>query len=120
MTREIPLPLQQKNYISLMTFRKSGVPVRTPVWFAEHEGKLYLFTNPNTGKVKRIRNNPHVRVAPCTMRGKIIGPEFEGTASILPAAQSDVARRVLQHKYWLMRVPWLWRKGNIFLEIELA
>ena len=72
----VPTEFQGQKYLSLTSFRKSGVPVRTPVWFAEAEGKLYLFTNPKSGKAKRIRNNPRVLIAPCTMRGKVTGPEF--------------------------------------------
>src|SRR5215470_15122623 len=64
----VPTEFQGQKYLSLTSFRKSGVPVRTPVWFAEAEGKLYLFTNPKSGKAKRIRNNPRVLIAPCTMR----------------------------------------------------
>lgn len=116
----IPGALQQQKYVSLASFRKSGIPVRTPVWFAAGEGKLYLFTNPNSGKVKRIGNNPRVRVAPCSIRGRITGPEFEGVARIVPAAKSEFARKLMKEKYWLMRVPFLWSKESIFLEIEFS
>ncbi len=45
-----------QKYLNLETFRKSGVGVRTPVWFAEKDGELLLYTLANSGKVKRIRN----------------------------------------------------------------
>ena len=113
----IPPELTGQKYLSLATFRKSGVPVRTPIWFAESSDKLYLFTNPKSGKVKRIRNNPRVRIAPCTMRGRIIGPEFDATARILSPAEADRGRRLMKKKYWLMRIPFLWSKNSIFLEL---
>lgn len=68
----------RRKYLNLETFRKSGEGVRTPIWFAEDTSsgaitKLYCYTIGNTGKVKRIRNNPKVRIAPCDMRGKVLG-----------------------------------------------
>src|SRR5437879_13596863 len=92
MSSTIPAELKNQKYILLTTFRKNGVPVRTPVWFAEQDGKLYVFTNPTSGKVKRTRNNPEVRVAPSTIRGKVTGPEFAAKATILPPRSEE--RRV--------------------------
>jgi len=50
MSRELPAELQNQKYISLTTYRKTGAAVRTPVWFAEENGKLYIFTNPPRAK----------------------------------------------------------------------
>ena len=61
---------QGENVISLETYRRNGEPVRTPVWFLEDSGNLYVHTADSTGKVKRRRRNPKVRVAPSTFRGK--------------------------------------------------
>jgi PPOX class probable F420-dependent enzyme len=59
-----------EKVISLETYRRNGSPVRTPVWFLEENGILYVHTDDSTGKVKRIRRNPKVRVAPSHFRGK--------------------------------------------------
>jgi PPOX class probable F420-dependent enzyme len=83
----IPEEFRGQKYLSLTTFRKTGVAVPTPVWFVENNDKLYLFTNPKSGKVKRIRNNPRVRIAPCSMRGRVTGPEFGAQARILPSPE---------------------------------
>src|SRR5579864_8882497 len=115
----IPREIQGQKYISLSTFRKSGAAVATPVWFAEQDGKLYVMTRSDSGKYKRIRNNPQVRIAPCTMRGKITGPEFPATARILPPEDWPRARKLLASKYWLMKVPFLWSKKNEFIELQL-
>lgn len=115
----IPAELRNQKYISLATFRKTGIPVHTPVWFADEDGKLFIFTNPKSGKVKRMRNNPEVRIAPSTIRGRITGPEFAGQARILGTSESEHARELLKRKYWLMRVPFLWSKDSILVEIEL-
>ena len=61
---------QGENVISLETYRRNGEPVRTPVWFLQENGTLYVHTADSTGKVKRIRRNPKVRVAPSYFRGK--------------------------------------------------
>jgi uncharacterized protein len=115
----IPKEIRGQKYIALATFRKNGQVVNTPVWFAEHDGKLYVKTRSDSGKYKRIRNNPQVKVAACTMGGKIIGPEFAGTARLLPAAQWPEAQNAMHRKYWLARLPF-WSKKNEFLEIEVA
>src|SRR5216684_3868875 len=82
----VPAEIHGQRYISLATFRKSGVAVHTPIWFAEDNNKLYFMTSGKTGKYKRIRNNPQVKIAPCTIRGKITGPEFTATVlEITPA-----------------------------------
>lgn len=70
--------LRSEKYISLMTFRRSGEGVATPVWFAEVERKLYVYTNGKSGKVKRIRNSPRARIATCNIRGRVHG-DWKGT-----------------------------------------
>ena len=120
MPSAVPREISGRKYICLITFRKTGAAVLTPVWFAEENGKLYVMTRSDSGKYKRIRNNPQVRVAPCTMRGKIIGPEFPATARILPPEHWAHARSLLASKYWLMRIPFLWSKMNVFAEIHPA
>ncbi len=59
-----------ENVISVETYRKSGQPVRTPVWFLKENGVLIVHTGNGTGKVKRIKRNPKVRVAPSKFRGE--------------------------------------------------
>ena len=113
----IPAEIQGQRYISLATFRKTGVPVYTPIWFAEEDDKLYFMTNSKLGKVKRIRNNPRVKIAPCTLRGKITGPEFSATARILPAENAARVRRAINAKYWLAPQPLLWRKTDTYVEL---
>ncbi len=119
MPNSIPLELRNQKYISVASFRRNGAAVYTPLWFAEQEGKLYVMTRSDSGKYKRIRNNPKVRVAPCTMHGKITGPEFAATARILPPQDWSRAREVLANKYWLLKVRFLWSKKNVFMEIVL-
>lgn len=116
----IPDAIHGKRYLSLATFRKTGVAVWTPIWFAEDDRKLYFMTNAKLGKIKRIRNNPIVKIAPCTISGKITGPESSGTARILPLEDSARVRRAIKAKYWLARVPFLWRNSDTYVEITPA
>ena len=70
-------PFVGQRYLNLESVKRDGTPVKTPVWFAEEEGVLYVYTLANAGKVKRIRRHSRVRLAPCKMRGTVIGPWVE-------------------------------------------
>jgi len=118
MPNEIPPSIRDQKYISLTTFRKNGVAVATPVWFGEDRGKLYIMTRSDMGKTKRIRNNPQVRVAPCTIRGRVTGPEFSAAARILPSEEHAHARQTINRKYWLARIPFLWSRTDTYFELS--
>jgi len=96
------------KYISLETFRKTGTGVRTPVWFAADPAApqiFYLYSEADAGKVKRIRNNPHVRVAPCDIRGNVRGAWIDGQARLIDGAEADKGQDLLRQKYgWMKRV----------------
>lgn len=89
------------KYLSLETYRRSGAAVRTPVWFAEKDGELYLYTLADSGKVKRIRNNARIRAVPSDYRGNPLGEWVEGEARILPPGEARAANRLLSQKYWM-------------------
>ena len=65
--------LDRHRYLSLATYRKNGAEVRTPVWFAAGDGKLFVFSAGDAGKVKRLRNSPRARIALCDARGGVRG-----------------------------------------------
>ena len=92
-----------EQYLNLETLRKNGSPVLTPVWFAEENGVFVVYSLAEAGKVKRIRNNSSVRVAPCDMRGKLKGDWVEGRARILDAREGAHAHKLLDEKYGLMK-----------------
>lgn len=93
-----------RNYISLETFKKSGQGVKTPVWFVLHDNVFYVYTEATSGKVKRIRNNPRVRVAVCNMRGDVKGPWVDATATLIDGEERRAADKLLDGKYFLKRV----------------
>jgi PPOX class probable F420-dependent enzyme len=117
MPSQIPPAIQGQKYISLTTFRKTGTPVATPVWFGEEDGKLYVMTLSKMGKTKRIRNNSQVKVAPCTMRGKVTGPEFAAVARLLPPEDFKRARKPIDRKYLLARLTSPFSRADAFVEI---
>ncbi len=98
------------KYLNLETFKKSGEGVRTPVWFAadpsvrldSSDAKLFVYTIGVSGKVKRIRNNPRVRIAPCTASGKLLGDWVDARAEIVTGEEAARGMDLLNKKYF----PW--------------
>ena len=96
--------LEGHKYGLIVTFKGDGAAVPTPVWFGlDDEGRLYFRTGPDVAKVRRIRRNPRVLVAPCTVRGKPLGASVEGTARELPKDEREHAEAAIQSNYGLGR-----------------
>jgi PPOX class probable F420-dependent enzyme len=93
------LDLGDEKYISLTTFKRDGTPVSTPVWVAREDGRLLVWSAADTWKVKRIRRDAHVRVAPCSGMGKVRGAPLDGEATII--GDTTTVERLLPRKYWL-------------------
>ena len=99
-----------QKYLNLETFKKSGDGVKTPVWFAAEpassldssEAKLFVYTVGVSGKVKRIRNNPRVNVAPCNASGKVRGEWVGARAEIVTGVDAEHGMKLLNQKY----LPW--------------
>ena len=102
-----------QKYVNLATYRKNGAPVYTPLWFAEEGGQLYVYSLANAGKVKRIRNNPRVRIAPCDIRGNVKGEWVEAEARILDPAAATHGHELLTKKYGLFK-----RLGDFFSKLR--
>ena len=101
MTDQRLAPFQAQNYISLETFKKNGQGVKTPVWFVLHNDAFYVYTEADSWKIKRIRHDPRVRVAVCTMRGTVKGPWLDATASLVEGDERVAADKLLDRKYFL-------------------
>lgn len=99
-----------QKYLNLETFKKNGQGVKTPVWFAldpavnldSLEARLFVYTIGVSGKIKRIRSNPKVRIAPCDMRGNVTGQWVAAQAEILAGDQARRGMGLLNRKY----APW--------------
>ena len=115
--------LEGQKYALLVTFRKDGTAVPTPVWFALlDDGRLVVSTEERTAKVRRIRRDPRARVFPCDPRGKPLGPGVDGTARVLvDPADGERAEAALDRHYGRTRriyeklmAP---RDGMVYLEV---
>ncbi len=114
------------KYLNLETFRKNGVGVRTPVWFAQQPGLalFYVYSEADAGKVKRVRNNPKVRIAPCNFRGTVTGDWIDARARICDPEEARAGQQLLRRKYVLKMVGDFFGRimnhQNVVLAIELA
>jgi uncharacterized protein len=109
----MPDPIAQfagANYLSLETYRKTGVPVPTPVWFAQDVSHrdpritvFYIYSEADAGKVKRTRNNPKVRVAPCNFRGTLRGEWVDARARLCDEDEAAHGQELLRQKYGLLK-----------------
>ena len=96
-----------QKYLNLETFKKNGQGVKTPVWFAgdpsarldSGEARLFVYTIGVSGKIKRIRNNPKVRIAPCDMRGNVTGEWVAAEAEIVAGDEASRGMGLLNRKY---------------------
>lgn len=96
--------LSAERFISLTTKRTSGETVATPVWFAQMGDRLVVGTFSDSGKVRRLRRDPDVQVAPCNFRGLVKGPYIEAIADVLPQGDHSGAENALGDKYG-----WQWK-----------
>ncbi|MDQ3968864.1 MAG: PPOX class F420-dependent oxidoreductase [Thermoproteota archaeon] len=121
------LHLAGEKYINLETYRKNGRGVRTPVWFVESgsdDGSiLYVRTSDDTGKYKRIRNNPSVQIAPCDMRGSVKGNWVKGEARIASEEEKLKVFKMLEKKYGIiykMTRMFMSRKNYVVIAIRIT
>ena len=98
----------KKKYVSLVTFRRDGRSVATPVWFAAIGDEFGVITETNVGKVKRIRNNSRVTVQVCDYSGNVVpagdpkaAPVLEATARLVTGADAVAVRKAIAKKYGL-------------------
>lgn len=80
------------KYINLETYKKNGKPVSTPVWFVIENNLIFIVTRSSTGKVKRLKNNPSVRIMPCGFRG---GPKGNWVGGIAKFIDSEESARIV-------------------------
>jgi PPOX class probable F420-dependent enzyme len=119
--------LANHKFIQLTTFRKNGQPVATPVWFATENGKLYVTTNGNAGKMKRMRNNGRVLIGPSDARGNALGDVVEVVACELTRERHAYASSLLARKYGFpyrmfsfahIFIGWKRKAKRTFIEIQ--
>lgn len=89
----------EQPYLNLESYRKDGQGVQTPLWFVEEGGVLYTSTPATSWKVKRIRRNPRVRIAPSTLKGKPLGEWVDANARLVDGRAAARAQELLIQKY---------------------
>jgi PPOX class probable F420-dependent enzyme len=94
--------LAKEPFVTITTFKRDGTPVSVPVWCAADNGTLLVFSEADSWKVKRIRRDSHVRLAPCSARGRPRGPAVDADASLVE--QTTTVEALLAQKYG-----WAWR-----------
>lgn len=87
------------RYLSITSYKRDGTGVATPVWFVSQNGKLLVETDAASGKVKRIRRSPAIKIAICTASGRFRGERVPAVAEILPSSEVRKTERLLRHKY---------------------
>ena len=97
------MTLDHANYLSFQTFRKSGVGISTPVWFVEDQGNYYVFSANQAGKVKRLRNSPQSKIAPCDSRGRVLGEWIDAEAAFVDSIEEQ------KHAYHLFGQKYGWQ-----------
>ena len=97
-----PRDISDEKYLSLETYRKTTLPVSTPVWFVIHKDLIHIVTREDTGKIKRLRNNPDVRIALCTFNGKVTGRWHSGKVMFSSSEDTNIALDLRRKKYGSM------------------
>ncbi len=106
--------LSGHKYINLETYKKSGQAVRTPVWFVISDEQIFVLTSQNTGKIKRIRNNPAIKIMPCGIRGDSKGEWVEGLARIATESEMQNIIKLRYKKYgFRAKIIGLFKKDNL-------
>ena len=94
--------IAQHRYVLFSTFRKSGVAVKTAVWIAPLGDNEACFTvGGDSGKVKRLRNNPNATLQQCDVRGRVVAgtPIVEATARVVTGAECEPVNVAMRNKY---------------------
>jgi PPOX class probable F420-dependent enzyme len=103
----------------IVSFRRDGRPVPTPVWAAPAGEVFYVRTERASGKVKRLRRDPHVLIAPCAVNGRPLGAPLEASARVLDGVEEELAaERALAARYGRGRE--LFERAMDFLRVDMC
>ncbi len=120
-TREmIPPEIDQHRIAWLTTEDGRGWAKQSKIWFATDGGKLYIWLRSDSIALRQIASQPQVRLSLGKGNQRVQGPEISGLAFRLPEGETSWARHLLARKYWLLRIPFLWNRRSVLLEITLT
>jgi len=110
--------------VILETRKRDGTWVATPLSLVIDGDHAYFRTYDASGKYKRLRNYPQIRLTPSTFRGKPTGPVLQARARRLDGAEADHARSLLAERFPVLHarmVPWMHRrKGWTTIHYEVT
>lgn len=95
--------LRDEEFVSLTTFRRSGIGVPTAMWFALDRNDVVVSTPAGAGKLKRLRHTPGVTLHACTRRG-----EPKSGATVLAGEAHEVDRHPVEAAL-AAKYGWQWR-----------
>lgn len=110
-------PIRRARCLALTTYKKDGTPVTTPMWVAVDGGRVLTTSDFDAWKLKRIERNPRVRLAPCTIRGRVTGDFVDGRARVMTEAETQEAIAGKKRRYAMFRVMVRVRKRQVGIEI---
>lgn len=131
MTDDATTALAAQKFVSVATFRMNGDAVAAPMWIGRDGNDLFVWTPADSWKVKRVRNDPRVTLAPCGRTGKLrkgAGP-VRGTAEVITdpatvARLTEIIRRKYGLEYrivtFIERLAAGGRKPRVILRIALS
>jgi uncharacterized protein len=96
-------PFVQRRTALLTTYKRDGTAVSTPVTIAVDGDHAYVRTWDSAWKAKRMRNNPAVRVAPSTVRGRATGPATAARSRLLDGDENRRVARAIARRQPLLQ-----------------
>jgi len=94
-----------KSFLNLVSFRRNGIGVKTPVWFIQNGATIYVRTVAGSGKVKRIKNNGLIQIVPCEANGMPVGEWVTAQATeVTDSGTAELVKRMLEKKYGIVQV----------------
>jgi|SRR5450432_280259 len=119
--REIRPPEMDQHRVAWLTTEDGkGWTTLTRIRFATDGGKIYTSLGRESLGFGQVLGRPEVRVSLGKGNRRVRGPEIAGVASVLPEGEISWARHLMARKYWWLRVPWLWSRESVLVEIELV
>ena len=110
-------PVRRARCVALTTYKKDGVPVTTPMWVAVDGNRILTTSDFDAWKLTRIARDPRVRLAPCTIRGRVTGEFVDGRARVLSDSETEAAIAGKKRRYAMFRVMVRIRKPQVGIEI---
>jgi PPOX class probable F420-dependent enzyme len=97
----MPADLDSAKYVSFVTYKKDGTPIAAPVWVVPFQGGYAFTTDPDSFKIKRLRNDARATLTVCNARGKIVegAVVHVGAAVVLDDDDAEDVARLISKKY---------------------